>query len=81
MAPTNSANGKGTYEVRIGLWASPEQAMDIQERLARALCPEPGHDGPCEVPWSIAVVPPEAVDQGEDRYDELVQQARIEGAY
>ncbi|NAZ84006.1 hypothetical protein GTR02_19545 [Kineococcus sp. R8] len=59
--------------------ASQEQALEIQERLTRALCLEAGHDGPCEVPWSIAVLPPEAVDKGEDRYDELVQQARIEG--
>ncbi|WP_432538055.1 hypothetical protein [Kineococcus arenarius] len=81
MTPINAENGKGTYEIRIGLWASQEQAFEIQERLSRALCPEAEHDGPCEVPWSIAVVPPEAVDQGEDHYDELVKQAKIEGTY
>lgn len=81
MAPTNPVNGKGTYEIRVGLWASEEQAFEIQERLSRALCPESEHDGPCEVPWSIAVVLPEAVDRGEDHYDELVKQAKIEGTF
>jgi hypothetical protein len=33
------------------------------------------------VPWSIAVVPPEAVDEGEDHYAELVEQAKLEGTY
>ncbi|WP_432482906.1 hypothetical protein [Kineococcus esterisolvens] len=81
MAPTNPANGKGTYEIRIGLWATREQAFEAHERLTRALCPEPQHSGPCESPWSSAVVPPEAVDEGGDLYDELVMQAEAEGTY
>ncbi|WP_432562084.1 hypothetical protein [Kineococcus sp. SYSU DK003] len=81
MTPTKAANSKGTYEIRIGLWASQEQTFKIRERLSRALGPEPEYDGPCEVSWFVAVMPPEAVDQGEDRYDELVQQAKIEGTY
>lgn len=81
MAPTNPANGKGTYEVRIGLWADEEQAQAVVDRLAQVLCPEPEHDGPCETPWSIALFPPPDVDEGEDHYDELVQQAKAEGSY
>ncbi|MCI2237788.1 hypothetical protein MO973_16375 [Paenibacillus sp. TRM 82003] len=81
MAPINPANGKGTYEIRIGLWATEEQAFAVKERLTRALCPESEHSGPCEIPWSSAVLPPEAVDEGGDLYDELVTQAKIEGTY
>ncbi|WP_432572300.1 hypothetical protein [Kineococcus sp. SYSU DK005] len=81
MAPINPANGKGTYEIRIGLWATQEQAWQVHERLIRALCPEPQHSAPCEIPWSSAVLAPQAVDEGADRYDELVAQAKIEGTY
>ena len=77
----NPANGKGTFEIRIGLWATQEQAFEVQERLIRALCPEPEHSGPCEIPWSSAVLEPEAVEEGGDHYDELVTQAKIEGTY
>ncbi|WP_432485491.1 SPOR domain-containing protein [Kineococcus esterisolvens] len=81
MAPTNPVNGKGTYEIRIGLWASLEQAQAVQERLMAVLCPEPEHAGPCEVPWSISLAPPDAVDEAGSGYEELVVQAKIEGSY
>ena len=81
MAPINPANGKGTYEIRIDLWATEEQAFEVQERLTRALCLEPDHEGPCAMPWSSSVVPPEAVDEHGDHYEELVTQAKVEGTY
>ncbi|ABS01547.1 hypothetical protein FHR75_002114 [Kineococcus radiotolerans] len=81
MSPSNPASGRGTHEIRIGVWASEEQAQDVVERISRALCPDPEHDGPCEVPWSISVLGPEQVDEGEDGYEGLVEQARIEGTY
>ncbi|WP_432523206.1 hypothetical protein [Kineococcus sp. SYSU DK006] len=81
MVPTNPASGKGTYEIRIGLWATRKQAFEVQERLTRALCPEPEHSGPCKIPWSSAVLEPEAVDEDGVGYDELVRQAKIEGTW
>ncbi|NAZ76061.1 hypothetical protein GTQ99_11655 [Kineococcus sp. T13] len=81
MAPTNPVNGKGTYEIRIGLWVTREQALEVKERLMKALCREPEHEGPCEIPWSSAVLEPQVVDEGGDHYEELVTQARIEGSY
>lgn len=79
MTPTHPTNGRGTHEVRIGLWATEEQAREVVERLSRALCADPEHTGACEVPWSIALVAPEGFDDA--NYPELVEQARIEGTY
>jgi hypothetical protein len=81
VSPGNPASGRGTHEIRVGVWASEEQAQELVERISRALCPDPEHRGPCAVPWAIRVLGPEQVDEGEDGYEELVEQAKAEGSY
>ncbi|MFI7063299.1 hypothetical protein ACIBL3_20115 [Kribbella sp. NPDC050124] len=39
-----------TYEVVIR-----GGELDLQEMVARVLCPVEGHAGPCEVPWGFSV--------------------------
>ncbi|MGK5533762.1 hypothetical protein [Streptomyces sp. URMC 129] len=45
----------GLYEIRIGGCASAEEALARQESVARALCPDAEHPGPCEVPWGFTL--------------------------
>ncbi|MDK1473209.1 hypothetical protein QNO07_07195 [Streptomyces sp. 549] len=64
------------YELRLGVYATHGQAKDLLERAERLLCPEPEHDGPCEIPWSSALHGPD--EEIEETYEELVEQFRIE---
>jgi len=41
--------------VRIAGFAGVDEALAMQETVARVLCPEPEHNGPCEVPWGFSV--------------------------
>ncbi|MEV6597537.1 hypothetical protein AB0M36_11805 [Actinoplanes sp. NPDC051346] len=43
------------YEIRIAGCADVDTAVDLQERLARMLCPVENHDGPCPVPWTFTI--------------------------
>jgi hypothetical protein len=42
-------------EIRIHGCADTEEALALQEPIARLLCPDPGHAPPCEIPWSFTV--------------------------
>jgi hypothetical protein len=44
-----------TFEIRIQGFAGVDEALAMQEPVARVLCPVPEHDGPCEVPWRFTV--------------------------
>ncbi|TCC53505.1 hypothetical protein E0H75_07415 [Kribbella capetownensis] len=41
--------------MRIAGFANVDEALAMQETIARVLCPEPEHSGPCEVPWGFSV--------------------------
>ncbi|WP_040423256.1 hypothetical protein [Actinopolymorpha alba] len=43
------------YEIRIHGCASSEEALALQEPIARVLCPDKEHDSPCDVPWSFTL--------------------------
>lgn len=43
------------YEIRVHCYGAPEEALALQEPIARLLCPDAGHDGPCEVPWEFTL--------------------------
>lgn len=45
------------WEVRVGVYCTERRALEIQEAVGLLLCPEPDHDGPCEVPWSTSYGP------------------------
>lgn len=64
-------------EIRIGVYATEDQARELVEQVKLLLCPEPEHSGPCRIPWSIGLVPEEALTD-ENAYPELEEQFRIE---
>ena len=41
-----------TFEVIVPGYAGFDEVTPENERVARLLCPDPGHDGACEIPWS-----------------------------
>jgi len=69
---------RGVWEIRLGIYATPEQAEVIQERVSRALCPDPDHAPPCPIPWSLSLVDESGLEVP-GLYAELEEQARLEG--
>ncbi|WP_412734291.1 hypothetical protein [Krasilnikovia sp. MM14-A1259] len=55
--PNDIARG---YEIRIVGCADIDAAQDLQQPLARLLCPEEDHPPPCPVPWSFSQTEDEA---------------------
>jgi hypothetical protein len=49
--------------VQVVFRASDEDADDIAERLADAVCVPPDHDGPCATPWSLVRTAPDDLDE------------------
>ncbi|WP_406638749.1 hypothetical protein [Amycolatopsis sp. WGS_07] len=66
-----------TFEIRVGVYATEDQARELIERIKLLLCPEPEHASPCPVPWGIGLL---AEDDFPDdvSYPELEQQYLIE---
>lgn len=48
-------NQPRVYEIRVRGFTSVAEAIAAQDPIARVLCPDEWHRGPCEVPWSIGV--------------------------
>ncbi|MGH3309119.1 MAG: hypothetical protein ACRDP3_00770 [Streptomyces sp.] len=42
------------HEIRVSGCADVAELLALQEPIARALCPEPEHSGPCDVPWEFS---------------------------
>jgi hypothetical protein len=53
-----------TFEIRIEGFAGTDEALAMQEPVARLLCPEPEHDGPCQVPWGFSLTDDNALVLG-----------------
>lgn len=72
----------GVWEVRLGMYATRQQAEEVKEGITRLLCPDPDHAPPCPVPWTVSLIdmtnPEDDGDGDGDAYPELVEQARIE---
>ncbi|ADI04144.1 putative sugar translocase [Streptomyces bingchenggensis BCW-1] len=43
------------YEIRVYGCADSGEAIALQDPIARLLCPEEWHDGPCDVPWGFTL--------------------------
>ncbi|GGM35799.1 hypothetical protein GCM10012275_03780 [Longimycelium tulufanense] len=69
------SEGSTVWEVRLGIYATEQQAEEVKELTARMLCPDPDHAPPCPIPWSISLL---HVSDLEDDYPELVEKARAE---
>ncbi|MFE4794022.1 hypothetical protein ACFRFL_02690 [Streptomyces sp. NPDC056708] len=65
------------WEVRLGIYATRQQAEEIEERIAGLLCPDPDHALPCPIPWSVSLLHGSGLEEG-DPYPELVEQAEAE---
>ncbi|GAA2386243.1 hypothetical protein GCM10010420_06190 [Streptomyces glaucosporus] len=52
------------FEVRVRGCATVEEALALQEPIARLLCPDEHHAGPCEVPWGFTLDDAEGPDDG-----------------
>ncbi|MFB7912965.1 hypothetical protein [Streptomyces sp. NPDC056061] len=65
------------WEVRLGIYATPQQAEEVKERITRLLCPDPDHAPPCPIPWSVSLLHGSGLDE-DDPYPELAEQAEAE---
>jgi|GEM_PF-6977578 len=73
----NGEDEPGVWEVRIGIYATQQQAYEVQERFTRLLFPDPEHPPPCPIPWSAWLLPESAFDEP-DFYSELTEQGEAE---
>ncbi|WP_063803707.1 hypothetical protein [Streptomyces silvensis] len=60
------------YELHIHGCAGTDEALALQEPLARLLCPVEDHEGPCEVPWGCTLRDEPREDGPQDGPDECV---------
>ncbi|MFD2466240.1 hypothetical protein [Amycolatopsis silviterrae] len=61
-----------TFEIRVGVYATENQARELVEQIKLLLCPEPEHASPCPVPWAIGLL------SDDISYPDLEQQYLIE---
>ncbi|MET8259519.1 hypothetical protein [Micromonospora sp. NPDC005205] len=64
------------WELRVGIYASAEDARALVDQIAALLCPDDVHPGPCPVPWSIDLLRDTDLPAG--LHDGLVEQYRVE---
>lgn len=69
---------RALWEIRVGVYATREQADEIQDRIARLLCPDPDHRSPCPVPWATALADADTLAAEGTDYSELVEQYLLE---
>ncbi|MBB6171312.1 hypothetical protein HNR23_001372 [Nocardiopsis mwathae] len=56
--PNESPGSRTTFEVRVGLLSTEEEADHLVDRLPALICPEEFHKGPCHMPWTSSCHPP-----------------------
>ncbi len=69
---------RALWEVRVGVYATEEQAEDLRERIHLSLCPDPEHRSPCPIPWTTRLADAEALAEAGTDYSHLVEQHLIE---
>jgi hypothetical protein len=55
------------YEIRIGGFANSAEAFALQEQIARLLCPDEEHTGPCDIPWEFGLGDADDADPDDER--------------
>ncbi|MYW04825.1 hypothetical protein [Streptomyces sp. SID3343] len=55
------------HEIRVHGFADSGEAFAVQHPIARMLCPEEEHTGPCDVPWEFTVGTHDEADPGDER--------------
>ncbi|MER6496909.1 MULTISPECIES: hypothetical protein [Streptomyces] len=51
--------------MKIALIATAAQHEELMDRIVEVLCPDPGHDGPCPIPWGMHSVNGESLSHRE----------------
>ncbi|MET7737963.1 hypothetical protein ABZT02_42740 [Streptomyces sp. NPDC005402] len=51
--------------MKIALIATAAQHEELMDRIVEVLCPDPGHDGPCPIPWGMHSVNGESLSRRE----------------
>lgn len=49
------------WRVEIGLLASADEVDRLTDEIIRVLCPDPDHEGACDIPWSLTTVDGESL--------------------
>jgi hypothetical protein len=49
----DSADERRLWLVKIAVVATAAEHEALLDRLAEVLCPDPGHTGPCAIPWAL----------------------------
>lgn len=65
----------GVWEVRLGMYATEQQATEVKEQIKALLCPDPDHASPCPIPWAVALLSGPGLD---GQYEGLVEQAELQ---
>ncbi|MGW6688711.1 hypothetical protein [Streptomyces sp. NPDC054961] len=55
-----------SWQVELAIVATPREHEELLDRLTDVLCPDPNHEGPCEIPWAIHSVNEDTIS-GEER--------------
>ncbi|SFQ34765.1 hypothetical protein SAMN05421810_106225 [Amycolatopsis arida] len=61
MTSNEIVDGPRVHEIHVGGFPSVADALAAQEPIARLLCPDPEHNGPCAVPWEFTLTDAEPV--------------------
>ncbi len=64
------------WQICVVLRASEAELQQATDAIARALCPDELHDGPCPIPWAISS---SSVDDMDDRAEADNLRALIDG--
>jgi hypothetical protein len=72
------SDDRAIWEIRVGIYATVEQAEDLKNRVQLVLCPEPEHSSPCPIPWTTWLVDAETLAEDGVDHSGLVEQYTIE---
>ncbi|MEU8379113.1 hypothetical protein AB0C32_07960, partial [Streptosporangium sp. NPDC048865] len=55
------------WKMVIALTATERQTEELSDRIVEVLCPDPDHEGPCQIPWALHVVEGASLSKAEQR--------------
>ncbi|MGW7455970.1 hypothetical protein [Streptomyces sp. NPDC054787] len=51
--PGTAPEERRLWQVKLAIVATPEEHEELLDRLTDVLCPDPHHEGPCDIPWAM----------------------------
>ncbi len=55
------------WKVTISVIATAQQVEQLTDRFVEVMCPDPGHEGPCPVPWALHVTDGGSLSKAEQK--------------